>query len=197
MAAVSQPYSQPKAVELILDEIKKQVRQKSAAPVLLGISGIDCSGKTTLADALMKRVAEEEIRSELVRVDDFIIPPAVRKSGGQAHTDYFENTFDHDAFTKRIRSVAAIPGMQLVVGEGVYLFKREMANMWHTRVWLEMSVEQSVARGTVRDVAFFGSPAGAKIEYLRLFAPAHEYHMERDAPSETAHLVFEVQPLTQ
>lgn len=194
MSAVSQTYSQTRAVQLILCEITKRVRQNVAAPVLLGISGIDCSGKSTLADALMKGAAEAGIRSELVQVDDFIIPTADRKRSDQAHIDYFENTFDHERFVSRIKSAAGTMGVQLVIGEGVFLFRRELADIWQIKVWLEMSPEQSVACGAVRDALFFGSQECAKSEYLNRFMPAHEHHVERDNPAKTADIVFEVQP---
>lgn len=193
MRVASQPYSQPEAVRLILDETLKRVRQNIAAPVLLGITGIDCSGKSTLAAALLKGALDAGIRSELVHVDDFIISASDRKHGGRAHIDYFENTFDFEKFVARVRSVATISGVQLVIGEGVFLFRRELVGMWHAKVWLEMSPEQSAARGAVRDAAFFGSRDAARSEYLNRFMPAHEYHVERDTPAKSADLVFEVQ----
>ncbi|MDA1297342.1 MAG: hypothetical protein O3B04_04975 [Chloroflexi bacterium] len=170
----------------------KQVRQDSAAPVLLGISGIDCSGKSTLADAVVKHARNAGIRSELAHVDDFIIPPARRKSEGTAHIDYFENTFDHEAFAGSVRQLASDPAVRLVIGEGIFLFRREMAGLWHKRVWLEMTGELSAERGAARDANLFGSSGNARDLYLSTFVPAHEYHMERDRPACAADLVFEV-----
>ena len=193
MGTVSRPYSLPGAVRVILDEVTKQVRQNSAAPVLLGISGIDCSGKSTLAEAILNRASNAGIRSELVCVDEFIIPNAQRERKGRVHVDYFENTFDHKEFVNHIRRIAANPGVQLVIGEGVYLLRRELVEMWHLKVWLEMPAEQSVTRGAVRDADYFGSPEKSKNEYLRRFVPAHDYHVERDSPAEAADFVFDVQ----
>lgn len=186
------PYELNDAVELVLNSVMKQVRQKSAAPVLLGVSGIDCSGKTTLAKALLERASGEGIAAKLVSVDDFIIPQADRFSTGQPVTDYFEHTFDQNEFAAQVERLKQSGEVQLVIGEGVFLFRRELVGIWDQKCWLEMSIERAVRCGSVRDAELFGSPAQAKAEYLNRFMPAHEHHLQRDNPAATADFVFEV-----
>jgi uridine kinase len=193
MGRVTQPFELDKAVELILDRVvHEQASRESAAPVLSGISGIDCSGKSTLAKALVERATAAGIAAHLVQADDFIIPRAERKREGLAHIDYFDNTFDHRKLTERIEALKGDLSVQLIVGEGVFLFRKELAGLWHIRIWIEMSAEQSVARGAIRDAGYFGSTDSARSEYLRRFVPAHEYHLGRDRPVEAAGIVFEV-----
>lgn len=181
------------AVSLIADSVINQVRQNSAAPVFLGISGIDCSGKTTLAKALLERVVAEGVTGKLVMADNFFIPVADRQSDSEPCVEWFEHTFDYPGFTEQIRSYGRETGLQLVIGEGVFLFRQERVGLWDQTVWMEMSTERSLACGMERDAEFFGSAQKAETEYLRRFIPAHEHHMKRDKPSEQADFVFRVE----
>ena len=125
MEQILRQYVMDDAVSLVLDELKRRVRQKPAAPVFAGISGIDCSGKTTFADALVKQASSDGLQTELVNVDDFIIPTDQRKVEEPPHVSYYNNVFDHAAFADVVRERGAIDGGQVVIGEGVFLFRRE------------------------------------------------------------------------
>ncbi len=186
------PYSLDRAVELVLASIQERVQQNSAAPVFVGVSGIDCSGKTTLAKALFASLHGVETSVELVSVDDYIIPRAMRRYQPVAHINYFENTFDHAALSRRIAELRHEADIDLVIAEGVFLFREELVDNWNLKVWLEMGTEHSVRRGSARDAGYFGSVNNARFEYERRFVPAHEYHLERDKPQEAADFVFNV-----
>ncbi len=189
---VIRPYQQEQAVSLIIDELNERVRQSVAAPVLVGISGIDASGKTTLAEAVRQRATEIGLQVELANVDEFIIPPDQRKSEGPPFIDYFEHTFDHAAFIQKVKGLAAVTGVQIVLAEGIFLFRKELVARWDVRIWLEMTAAQSLERGAERDIDMFGSLEKARSLYVDQFIPAHEYHMGRDRPSESADFVFTV-----
>lgn len=197
MRQTVRPYFLDEAVNLILNGVNEQVRQNlagdSGAPVFLGVSGIDCSGKTTLAKALLARATAEGLNSRLLMADDFFIPEADRQSAPEPHIEWFENTFDHTAFVGSIRSLKQNDDAQLVIGEGVFLFRQELVSLWDLKVWMEMSAERSIRCGMDRDAEFFGSPENARAEYLKRFIPAHEHHLKRDNPVEQAHFVFEVE----
>lgn len=181
------------SVSLIADSVTKQVRQNSAAPVFLGISGIDCSGKTTLAKALFERVVAEGLNTKLMMVDDFFIPEADRLPASEPHIEWFEHTIDYPGFTEQIRSCGRETDIQLVIGEGVFLFRRELVDLWDQKAWMEMSIERSLTCGMERDAELFGSAQKAKAEYVRRFIPAYEHHVKRDKPSEKADFVFRVE----
>jgi uridine kinase len=193
MGQIIQPYSVEEAADEVLKLVnKKRVSRSSAAPVLIGISGIDCSGKSTLADALAARYGEHGGTAALARIDDFIIPRSLRKSSGPLHIDYFNNTFDRAGFAAKVNLLAQRTSTELVIGEGVFLFSREMAGLWQVKVWIEMSPELAVERGAARDASYFGSAEQARDEYLRRFIPAHEYHLKRDKPAAQADLILQV-----
>ena len=192
MAAIVQPYQQHETAKAVVDEIRERVRRAHAAPVFVGISGIDCAGKSTLAIEVIAEVHRGGLRTSCVSVDDFIIPPDQRLEVGEPATDYFENTFDLDGFLNKVKSDAVTSDVQVVVGEGVFLLRREIADVWDVKVWLQMSPEQAIERGTRRDAGFFGGPEIARAQYLTRFMPAQRHHLERDRPAETADYVFAV-----
>ncbi len=183
-----QPFVVEEAADTVLAEIQQRVRH-NGAPVVVGISGIDCSGKTTLARALRSAV-RDSFTMEAVAVDDFIIPSGHRRRNGVAHIDYFENTFDHAAFASKVKDRVGSGDVDVVVGEGVFLFRREFIGLWDLKVWIEMDSRESVARGAVRDAEYFGSAGVARSEYEHRFVPAHHHHTERDDPMKQADIVF-------
>lgn len=192
MSTIRQPYQPDQAAATVVDEIRERVRCVNTAPVLVGISGIDCAGKSTFADAVLHELGKAVTEVRLVHVDDFIIPSKDRKVAGTAHVDYFENTFNFDSFVKKLKSEAEATGLQVVVGEGVFLFRKEIVDIWDLRIWLEMSPERSIERGATRDADFFGGLDIASTQYSTRFMPAYKYHIERDQPAESADYVFEV-----
>ncbi len=65
--------------EKITEEIK--LRKQPDRPFVIGISGIDCSGKTIFAAALEKYLRKEGYKTQLIRLDDFTNPRAIRYVG--------------------------------------------------------------------------------------------------------------------
>ena len=92
---VTQPFSVPDAARLIIERAAElAVKPEAGGPVIIGISGIDCSGKTTLADAVISKAQAMGMPAARVSAEDFIIPRDERKHSGPAHIDCFENTFN-------------------------------------------------------------------------------------------------------
>lgn len=137
---------------------------------LVAVDGVGGSGKTRFADALAERIICRSV--VVLHVDDFFNPPAVRHARGRHSPEgFWLDTYDYDALTGRAldplkagceryqSSPAAHPAVAandaVVLVEGTFLHRRELAAYWDTSIYLhvpfEVAVERMIARGTITD----------------------------------------------
>ena len=62
--------------------------KKQNTPYIIGINGIDCAGKTTLARDLSGRLKQSEINNEIFHIDDFNDPKVEKDIWVRAHNKY-------------------------------------------------------------------------------------------------------------
>lgn len=147
-------------------------------PALVAIDGVDGSGKTTFADALASAYRETDRAAEVVHLDDYLHPRDVRyQSGRNSPEGYFLHTYDLDAFKKNVleplgphgsrtivrrffdhRADAAVSdspievsAAAIVIVEGMFLHRDELAGSWDMSVFLEVPFAVSVRRLCERD----------------------------------------------
>lgn len=154
----------------------------STKPFIIGISGRDLSGKTSLATHLSDYLQVSGHRVQLIHLDDFHNPREVRSRGRTPVEAYIENAFDlerlslevlepatrtgyvrkrltlldldSDTFTKK-RHVHIEPG-SIVIIEGVLLFREPLDRFLDYRVFLDISADEALSRAETRDVPRFG-----------------------------------------
>lgn len=146
-------------------------------PALVGVDGVDGSGKTTFAARLACRFEHSGRTAHVVHLDDFLNPREVRHRRGRDSPDgFFRDTYDLGAFSadviepvrgggRRIvprvfdhranRPVRADPievGVgDVVIVEGMFLHREELAAVWDLSVFLDVPFATSVARMAARD----------------------------------------------
>jgi uridine kinase len=178
------------ATGLVFDRILKVKGESSRRPVFVGISGVDCAGKSTLAQAVVGRAAEQGLAVQQASIDDFLVPETVRPRREPEHVGYFEDAFDYEGFRERLAMLQRDDGCDLVVAEGYFLFRRELRDIWDLKIWLEIPLAVAVERGVARDASFFGSPEKAREVYENRCIPAYRWHLRRDEPREATDLVL-------
>jgi uridine kinase len=194
-------------VQAVLD-----TRRRLSRTTIVGISGIDCAGKTTLAEQLAAdlRAAGEDVvvvggdhfnrpRSErsmypaedpdygfaygqLIR--DLIVPA---REGGHLEARLRVKDWERDAWDAK--DFVVDPGA-IVLVEGVFLFIPELLPLLDLRIWLEISFDAALARALERDADAMGGPAGVRERYATRYFPGQRLHLERDRPREVADLVL-------
>jgi uridine kinase len=200
------PFSDRSLVDVVLEK-----RRELGRTAVVGISGIDCAGKSTLA----RRLAEElEAAGEDVVVvcgDDFNRPRGERSTLPADDADY---GFAYDELVRDLLMVAntgrrvearlrvknwerdewdardfVVDAGAIVLVEGVFLFTPTLLPLFDLTVWLEISFEDAVARAVERDAGAMGGVAGVRDRYAMRYFPAQRLHLERDRPRERADLV--------
>lgn len=123
------------------------------SPVVIGINGLDCSGKTTFASALHDKLAQRNIKSALLHIDDYN-NAEVQKLVYEAHekgaftdellTLYYNNSIHYDAVRDAL--IASRKDFQVTIIEGVFLFKDCLASALDIKVFLSVDPSQAWAR---------------------------------------------------
>jgi uridine kinase len=183
----------------MLDGIVEQICHLGDPFVRVAIDGVDGAGKTVLADEVADRLGRLGRSTVRASVDGFHNPRAVRYARGRdSPAGYYLDSYNMAALESELlrplgpggtgdhrrhvfdlaRDAAdlapverAAPGTVLVL-DGIFLHRPELARWWTWSLWLEVDVEVSVARCAERDgtSADPASPANRRyVEGQRLY----------------------------
>lgn len=144
------------------------------ARAVVALDGVDGAGKTVLGRELAALVAPHR-EVHRVSVDGFHRPPVQRYARGRTPETFYRDQYDHDAIRGRLvepfragrpwiravhdveREVAVVaepepaPGTSaLLVVDGIFLHRPELADLWDASVWVHVPFEVSVPRGNAR-----------------------------------------------
>lgn len=141
--------------------------------VAVAVDGVDGAGKTVLADELAEVIGSS--RSVLrVTIDGFHRPKAQRVARGRGPETFYEDSYDYAAFQRAViepfrRGEPVTPAVNdvdadqpvdpdpVAVGsdtvllvDGIFLHRPEIADVWDAAVWVEVTFAVSVPRGNAR-----------------------------------------------
>lgn len=144
--------------------------------VAVAVDGFDGAGKTVLADQLAGVVAGlPDPRSVLrVSIDGFHRPRAQRLARGRGPGTFYEDSYDYAAFRRAVvdpfrrgepvtsavndveadRPVhpdpVAVAADTVLLVDGIFLQRPELADVWDAAVWVDVPFTVSVPRGNAR-----------------------------------------------
>ncbi|MEK3929955.1 uridine kinase family protein [Bacillus sp. FSL R7-0642] len=153
-----------------LNKILEQIRVKSVEQSLLiiGIDGCGGAGKSTLANKIKSKFSTVTI----VHMDDFYLPSAqivnehpTNKSVGadfdwkrllQEVLDLISKGVEgcykrYDWETDSLAETHNVPAIGIVIIEGVYATRQELAEMYDLKIWVNCPRETRIKRGIARD----------------------------------------------
>lgn len=186
-------------------------------PQAVGVTGMSCSGKTTLA-AELAVVVDGAGRPVLsVAYDDFHQPRERRHAQGrESAAGYLEDAFDPESLDRLVlrpvvegvrrvvtasydlaedRPVAPdpvdLPEGSIVLVEGSFLLVPAIADRWDLSVMTVAEPERVIERAVVRD-SDLGPPERVRELYLRRYLAAEALHQERDDPWSRADVVVDL-----
>ena len=187
------------------------------APRSVCLTGVGCSGKTTLAAELVAIVRGAGRPVVPVSYDDFHFPRERRHRQGRASAaGYLDDSFDPGALRRLVLDRAAagapnivpaaydlaedvpidpepvpLPTDGVVLVEGSFLLVPELADGWDLSVMVVAEPGRVLERGLVRD-ADLGPPEQVRELYLRRYLAAEALHQERDDPWSRADVVVDL-----
>jgi uridine kinase len=186
--------------------------------LLVGLSGIDGSGKGYLAGHLVTALSARRQKTAAINADGWLNLPDVRYDPGRPAENFYENALRLDELfdrlvvplrrhrcvrvtMDRVEETATVSRPQtyrfddvdILVLEGIYLFKRAYRGHFDLAVWVDCSWETALERAIARSQE--GLSRGETVRaYQNVYFPAEEIHFARDDPRGSADLIVPNDP---
>lgn len=185
---------------------------------VIGISGIDASGKTTFTRTLAEELEQDGYKVQMIHLDDFHYPADIRRSNSVPPAQaYYARTFDYHRVIKELlqpiqsglpltRELLCldlekdefclirrydIDRNTIVLMEGVFLFRPELRDLFDFKVYLHIDFDTCLERVVARDGYLFGSPENIVRRYKEKYLPGQSLYFQEANPMETADLVLD------
>lgn len=184
----------------------------TGAPVI-GLSGIDGSGKSSIAAAVTHQLEALGTRVALVPLDAWHRPRAERFLGPDPAGYFYRNAFRweelFDQLIEPLRSTRSVDliawahpiergsafqrryrfeAVDLILVEGIFLFKREHRERLDLGWWVDCPFDEALARARRRNQE--GLPEVELVrEYQEIYFPAQRLHLALDQPAAWANRV--------
>jgi uridine kinase len=196
---------------LDLTALTEMILSRAAEPrdhaLLVGVSGIDGSGKGYVAERLAARLREREPRVAVVNIDGWLEPPSRRFNTTDLARHFYERGIRFDEMfsklilpLKRDRSIRLdadltdptgaeafhrheyrFDEVKIILVEGVFLFKRSHRSAFDLAFWVECSFDTALRRALTRAQEGL-SPEETVRDYRTIYFPAQRLHFETDDP---------------
>ncbi len=193
-------------------------------PVRVAIDGISASGKTTLADELVRPIEDRGRPVIRASIDHFHRPRAERYlRGPDSPVGYYLDSFDYRSLFAelvvplgpggsrlyrpgvfdRLRDTPInIPPHQspetaILVLDGVFLFRPELNRYWDFRIFINVKFEEAMKRVCERDLELLDSAEAIRERYQKRYFAGERMYLDEVRPHELANVVVEnSSPLT-
>ena len=195
------------------DRLYSEISSKKAK--IIGINGVDTSGKTTFTNNFASYLSSIGVKSQVLHIDDYHNPRAVRLTGENEIEAYYNNAFnyahvitevlqplktegsinksvlcldlDRDTYSKTVDYT--IDEDTLLIIEGVLLYRPPMNEYFDYRVFLDISFDTVLERARVRDVPLYGEAFLDK--YRNKYIPIQQRYLSEHKPKEQSDMVIE------
>ena len=178
----------------------------------IAVDGPDAAGKSTLARQVADRLPVPVV---MVGVDGFHRPRQDRYRRGELSAEgYYRDSFDYEVLTGEclmpflagapvIRTAgfvfrsdallageAVVPAAAVLIVDGVFLLRPELARYWDLTVYLRVSQETTLRRALTRDLELFGSREEVRRRYRGRYLPGQALYRAEAAPEDHAHIII-------
>ena len=182
--------------------------------VLVGISGIDGSGKGFVTAKLAKALRAKSLNVAPISADDWLNLPEVCINPDNYAEHFYENAIRFDVMFAQLifplrdhREVdvladcgdakAAVPrkhryvfrNIDVVLLEGIFLFKSNYREHFDLKIWIECSFQTALRRAIARGQEGL-PPTETQNAFEMIYFPAQWIHIERDDPCGDADIIF-------
>src|SRR6476661_4291969 len=201
--------------KLKAEVIGQRVNLPADRSLLVGVSGIDASGKGFVSERIAAALTAAGYRVALVKADGWLNLPHVRLAGDDSDRGqhFYENALRLDEMFERLvlplaahrkvdltmdfaaETVAdfrpkhvVFTDIDIILLEGIFIFKREFADRFDLKVWLDCDPDTALTRAITRGQEGL-SPTQTIAAYRTIYFPAQKCHFEIDDPRSLADIV--------
>ncbi len=195
----------------IFEEIEEEItlRKKPGEAFVVGITGIDAAGKTRFAMDFEQYLISRGLKTQMVHLDDFHNPKAIRYSGENPADNYYNLSFNLDNLVNHwlipllkqgeysvkltvlnletdkyeTEKEYSFTPETIVIFEGVFLFRKELTPYIDYTVFLDIPFEESLERGKAR--------GGIAEKYDSKYLPAQRKYLAEYPPQRYADIIVD------
>ena len=197
----------PVAVATLAATVRDFVRKWTMGGVpVVGLSGIDGSGKSSVAASVTRQLESVGLRVALVPLDPWHSRRADRFRGPNPAEHFYHNAFRWDQLFDRlieplrttrsvdltawVHPVEDAPSFErrycfrevdLVLIEGIFLFHRERRDRLDRGWWIDCPFDEALARARRRNQEGLADEELVR-EYREIYFPAQRLHLALDQP---------------
>lgn len=182
---------------------------------VIGINGVDTSGKTTFARFLVKFLTNKNYKVQSIGIDEFHNASKTRNSGNNPIDSYIDNAFNLDLLKEEIlqplknKQVVKkqlklldldsdlytnlkdidIDMNTIVIIEGVLLYREPIEEYFDIKIYIDISFNEVLKRAEIRDVPKYGVKFLAK--YKNKYIPIQKKYLKTHKPKHKSDFIIE------
>jgi uridine kinase len=187
-----------------------------AHPTRVAIDGPPAAGKTTLADELAVVLRAQGRNVIRATIEDFLTPRSQRYRRGEDSAEgcyhdsvdfgalhrvlldplgpggdrrYRQAVYDKAADTALSEPVRTAPAGAVLLFDGVFLLRPELADRWDLRIFVSVPFEQTVDRAIHRGTAPAGYSADIERSWRERYIPAQQLYFAIARPTDHADII--------
>jgi uridine kinase len=213
------PDSNDSALAVSLRRVADTIMQKQSAlrgqrAVLVGISGIDASGKGFVTAKLARELEKRDWSVAVINVDDWLNLPHVRFNPRDPAAHFYEHAIRFDDMfeqlvlplrdTRRVNVNSDFATetatafrkhrydfrqIDIVILEGIFLFKSAYRRHFDLKIWIDCSFATALQRAITRCRENL-LPRETKLVFETIYFAAQQIHRDRDDPRGAADIVL-------
>lgn len=189
-------------------------RKKQNELLVIGISGIDGSGKSFLSEKIRDELIKKGYSVHLEKLDAWLNLPSIRFSDKNPAETFYKNGFRFDELKKKVllpyiknkkvsfemdyleetwdkykKKKVNIEKVDIFILEGIFIFKEDIVRFLNYKIWIECPFDIALDRAIHRNQEGMNKDELIK-EYNNRFFAAQSIHFEIDNPKEKADLVY-------
>lgn len=186
-------------------------------PTIVGIDGVDASGKTMLANELadllqfMGRIVIQ------VSVDDYHNRRRIRyRQGRNSPQGFYDDSYNYEALITHVlkplgpngdlryrstffdlKTNAEVPTSRrlakpddIVIVDGIFLHRPQLRDYWNFSVFVHSDFEVTQKRAQIRDLRIFKTPEKVRQMYVQRYIPGQKIYMKNVSPCSMASVVW-------
>jgi uridine kinase len=204
------------SLETVIAEI--QQRRDRADPntsLLVGISGIDASGKGYVTDRIVQDLIGYGTRTVAVHGDGWLNLPHTRFNSHDPGQHFYDNAlrlnemfnsmvlplkrhrshtgimkFAQETATEFRRLSYSFEDIDVIVLECIFLFQRRFQDHFDIKIWIECSFETALRRAISRGQEGLSATDTIRA-YEQIYFPAQKIHLAKDNPRAMAHWIID------
>jgi uridine kinase len=195
--------------------LQRQKELSADRSLLVGISGVDASGKSTIASVLVEELKKRGLNAVSIGLDAWHNPPETRFNDENPAEHFYWHAFRfRELFEQVINPLRRNRSIRLTVDvtrlpqndvvsrsydfqqvdaillEGIFLMKRLWRNQFDLAFWVECSFETALERAILRNQEGLSEEEIIR-DYREIYFPAQRLHLAKDDPRSRVNSVIE------